>query len=226
VGQILPYITILTFFSGMLYRVYIWVKIPSPIITLFPRPQNSTTFAVIKECLLFPGLYRADKTFWGGAWIFHITLAFIVLGHFRVFTDFPWLWTLLGMDNVMVDKMSATTGGIAGIIIFIAVIFLIMRRIGLKRVWEISNLADFAILFLVLGIITTGNMMRFFQHFDLKETRAYFHGLAVFSLAPLPVNGLFITHFLFAQLLFIFAPFSKLLHLGGIFFSQTILKRS
>jgi nitrate reductase gamma subunit len=181
VGSILPYFTFAVFLGGMFYRVYVWAKMPSPIITLFPRPEKSNTLAVIKEALLFPGLFRSDKAFWGGAWIFHITLAFIFIGHFRVVADFPWLWGKLGMDSAEVDVMSNTVGGIAGIIILLAVIYLILRRIGLKRVREISNLADYTVLFLILGILVTGNMMRFFQHLDLNETREYFRGLLTFS---------------------------------------------
>jgi nitrate reductase gamma subunit len=226
VGNILPYLTLLIFLGGMIYRIYIWAKLPSPIITLFPRPEKGTALAVVKECFLFPGLFRSDKALWGGAWIFHLMLAFIFLGHFRVLTDFPYLWNKLGMGAEAVERMSAIAGGAAGVIIILAVLFLIFRRIGLKRVREISGLGDYIVMFLILAILLTGNALRFFQHFDLQETRIYFSGLVTFAGTPAPDNGLFLLHFLLAQMLLIFIPFSKMLHLGGIFFSQTILKRS
>lgn len=226
IGTILPYITILVFLAGMIYRIYVWAKMPAPIMTLFPRPEKSTFLAVIKETFLFPGLFKSDKVFWAGAWIFHVMLAFIFLGHFRVFTDFPWLWNLMGMDEAAVSSMAATSGGIAGIAIMLTVIYLIFRRMGLQRVREISGFADYMIMFLILAILVTGNFMRFFEHFDLNLTREYFTSIVTLSPAAMPASGAFVLHFLMAQLLIIFVPFSKVLHLGGIFFTQTVLKRS
>lgn len=225
-GSVTPYIALLVFLIGMIYRIYTWAKMPSPIITLYPKPKNSGLMPVLKDVFLFPGLLKSDKSFWGGAWIFHVALAFIFIGHFRVVMDFPWLWNLLGMNEAAVDKMSAISGGIAGIIIMAAALYLIFRRISLQRVREISGLSDYLIMFLILGIVLTGNAMRFYQHFDLNLTRAYFAGLITLSGAQMPVNGLFVLHFTLAQMLIILVPFSKILHLGGIFFSQTILKRS
>jgi len=224
--HILPYLTIIVFLAGMIYRFYVWAKLPSPIITLFPRPNNGLFWGVIKETFLFPGLFKSDRFFWAGAWIFHLMLAFIALGHFRVFTDFPWLWNALGMDKAEVDQMSALSGGIAGLVIMAVVLFLIFRRIGIQRVREISAFPDYLIMLLILAIIITGNAMRFATHFDLELTRNYFTALFTIRAAEIPQNSLFLLHFLFAQLLIILIPFSKILHLGGVFFSQTILKRS
>ena len=225
-GSFLPYLTILVFLIGMFYRLYIWAKMPSPIMTLFPRPKHGTFWGVVKETIFFPGLFKSDKGFWAGAWIFHVMLAFIFIGHSRVFTDFPWLWNKIGMSKEAVDNMSMMSGGIAGIAIMITILLLIFRRVGLKKVREISGLPDYIIMFLLLAIVVTGNAMRFFQHFDLSETRTYFAALLTLQSAQLPNNSLFLLHFALAQMLIIFIPFSKILHLGGIFFSQTILKRS
>ncbi len=226
VGSALPYIAGLVFILGMVYRIYTWAKMPSPTMTLFPRPKNGVGPQLVKEVLFFPGLFKSDKSLWWGAWVFHLTLVFIFLGHFRVVSDFPWLWNMLKMSPSAVDNMSLISGGIAGIIIMLAGVYLVFRRIGLKRVREISGFGDYAVMFLILAILITGNSMRFFQHFDLNETRAYFTSLAMLSPAALPNNGLFTLHYFLAQILIIFIPFSKILHFGGIFFTQTILKRS
>jgi nitrate reductase gamma subunit len=70
--------------------------------------------------------------------------------------------------------------------------------------------------------------MRFSTHFDLAITREYFANLVTFSVtsAGLPQSSMFVLHFFLAQLLFIFIPFSKILHLGGIFFTQTVIQRA
>jgi nitrate reductase gamma subunit len=224
---ILPYITLAIFVVGMGYRFYVWAKTPSPgKITLFPAPGPgaATSWGVVKESFLFPSLFRGDKLLWTAAWIFHVTLAFIIIGHIRVFTDFPALWRALGIDA---DRMSAAMGGAAGLVIMTTVIVLLVRRVGLKRVREISNFADYFALLLVLAVIATGNLMRFGEHFDLAQTRALFRQVFTFSFADIqaPQSTFFLWHFVLVQLLIICIPFSKLLHFGGIFFTQTIIRR-
>ncbi len=222
---ILPFITIIAFLGGMLYRFKVWLKLPAPAMTLFPVSKNGTFLGVLKETFFFPGLFKTDKIFWCGAWIFHVLLVLIFIGHIRVFTDFPKLWAAIGLTPEGVDTMSANTGGGAGVLIFILTLYLLFRRITVQRVKEITSPGDYIALLLVLGILLTGNFMRFGEHFDLNLTRSYFTDLITFSAFSPPNNNIFILHFLLAQLLIIYIPFSKLLHFGGIFFSQTILRR-
>jgi nitrate reductase gamma subunit len=224
----LPFFTVLVFAAGLIYRFYNWSKTPSPgRMTLFPAPSkgSGTFWGVVKESLLFSGLFRGDKPLWGFAWIFHVALLMIIVGHVRVFTDFPALWNALNIDA---NAMSATFGGAAGIVILITLLLLLFRRFGTKRVREITGFADYFALLLVIAIIITGNMMRFGEHFDLVITRAYFAQLFTFSFATMeiPQNSTFRLHFLLAQLLILYIPFSKILHFGGIFFTQTIIQRS
>ncbi len=222
---ILPFITILIFLGGMIYRIMIWSKLPAPGMTLFPKTSESTIVQVIKETFFFPGLFKTDKVFWGGAWIFHVMLALIFVGHVRVFTDFPALWAAMGMTAEGVDTMSAVSGGAAGVVIFIMTVFLLFRRLTVKRVKEITNAGDYIALLLVICILSTGNIMRFGEHFDLNLTRTYFGALFTFSAYSVPANTWFMIHFLLAQLLLIYIPFSKILHFGGIFFSHHALRR-
>jgi len=212
----------------MAYRITTWVRTPQPgAITIFPAPKEgrSTFFKVLKESFLFPGIFRGDKLLWVFAWLFHITLAFIFIGHVRVFMDFPKLWTALGINA---DKMSAISGGIAGILIAIFALLLLLRRAAIVRVREITNFPDIFALILILAIIMTGNAMRFGEHFELNEARVYFSHLFTFSVTStsIPQSGMFALHFLLAQILIMFIPFSKILHFGGIFFTQTVLRRA
>ena len=226
VFKIVPFITLLIFIVGMVYRFRVWVKTPQPgKLTLFPAPKGSTGGEVLKRCLFFPGLFKGDKTLWFFSWIFHVTLALIFVGHVRVFTDFPALWAAL---NINADTMSAVSGGAAGIVVMATALLLIFRRMGLRRVREITGFADYFALILILAIVMTGNLMRFGEHFDLAITRSYFTDLFTFSFATMkvPVNDVFRLHFLLAQLLIIYIPFSKILHFSGIFFTQTLIHRA
>jgi nitrate reductase gamma subunit len=224
----LPYITLVVFAVGMGYRFYVWSKTPQPgAITLFPAPgpDSAGLKNIVKEVLLFPSLFKGDRSLWVIAWIFHATLALIAIGHVRVFTDFPRLWAALGINA---DNMSAISGGIAGVVITLCAILLIGRRLTMKRVREATNLSDHLALLLIMGVLVTGNLMRFGPHFDLALTREYFIGLATFSVtsASLPQSGMFVLHFLLAQTLIIFIPFSKIMHLGGIFFTKALIQKA
>lgn len=196
--------------------------------TLFPVPSpgGGTFWGVIKESLFFPGLFKGDRSLWVTAWVFHAALALIILGHLRVFTPiFDRIMTGMGIN---VESLSANSGGAAGIIILITGLWLFLRRFSIQRVREISNFSDFFALLLVLAIIVTGDVMRFGAHFDLNITRAYFAHLLTFSYAGMvtPTSGAFWTHFILVQLLIMYIPFSKILHFGGIFFTQSLIQKS
>jgi len=73
--------------------------------------------------------------------------------------------------------------------------------------------------------VLTGNAMRFLGHLDLAETRQYFVSLVLLQ-PRVPADGWFLAHFFLVQMLLIYMPFSKILHFGGVFFTQAAIKRS
>lgn len=226
VGGVLPYVTILVFAVGMIYRVRSWYKTPQPgKMTLFPAPASATR-SVVAEALLFPSLFRGDRTLWAISWVFHATLALVLLGHIRVFTAVAdRVLMALGMGPEAIDAMSANVGGAAGVVLLVSGILLLLRRVTLQRVREISGVPDFFALLLLIAIVVTGDLMRFGEHFDLAQTRVWAMSLLTFS-PEIPQQGAFLVHALLAILLIMYIPFSKILHFGGIFFTQALVKRS
>ena len=89
VGVVLPYVAVLVFLVGMIWRFRTWKKLASPSMTLFPAPQTGATNArnMAKEALLFSSLFKGDRVLWVIAWVFHVVLALVFLGHIRVFTN-------------------------------------------------------------------------------------------------------------------------------------------
>ena len=233
VGVVLPYVAVLVFLVGMIYRIRMWRKLASPAMTLFPAPPTggANTLNTLKEAVFFKSLFYGDRALWAFAWVFHAVLALIVVGHFRVFTGAidAMLQAVLGMTEASIKTMSGTSGGAAGIVILVAVALLLIRRMTLQRAREITGVADYLILSLIGIIIITGNMMRFgSDHFELTLTREYFLGLATFqnvmSMEAL-TNNLFLVHMCLAFLLIMIIPFSKILHLGGIFFTHQLIRK-
>jgi len=223
VGVILPPVTFVVFVAAMLSRFWTWKKLPQPGMTLFPTSPKGTAAGVLKETLLFPSLFRSDRFLWVISWLFHAMLALIILGHLRVVTDFPWLWGALHIDS---ESMSKVVGGAAGVMILIMLILLTARRFVTTRVREISSPGDYFAVFLILAIVLTGNAMRFVDHFDLAASRQYFASLVMLQWPTVPESGWFLAHLFLAQTLLIYMPFSKIMHFGGVFFTQAAVKRS
>ncbi len=226
IGGVLPYLAFLVFLAGMTWRITVWIRTNQPgKLTVFPAP-SATWKGVLAEALFFPGLFRGDKLLWTLSWIFHVTLALVLFGHVRVFTGaIDRLLLELGMTPDGIHALSAGLGGAAGVVLVATGALLLLRRLVLARAREISGMPDFAVLLLVLAVIVTGDLMRFGAEFDLEQTRIWFWSLV--TLAPrVPENGLFLAHAALALLLVAVMPFSKLLHFGGIFFTQALIKRS
>lgn len=228
IGAVLPLITVVAFVGGMIYRVYVWSSLPSPKMTLFPAPKSGADrfIELMKETFLFKSLFKGDRTLWVLGWVFHVMLALIFVGHFRVFSALPdGMLAFMGFAPENIDTLSAVTGGGAGVVILACLIAILVRRLEVKRVREISTSGDYFALILLVAIVLTGDAMRFVSHFDLKDAREYFYGLVTFSSLRLPDNGWFITHYVLGQLLLIYIPFSKILHFGGIFFTEALVHR-
>jgi nitrate reductase gamma subunit len=222
---ILPYLAFVIFVIGIVFRFYTWKKTPQPgKMTLFPA-GDSTAKGVLAETFFFPSLFKGDKTLWSFAWVFHATLALVIIGHIRVFTALiDRMLMAIGVSAAGIDTMSSTLGGAAGIVLLATGLLLLIRRIAQVRVREISNISDFFALLLLIAIVFTGNMMRFGAHFDLELTRTWAWSLLTFS--PIVVNnGAFQVHALLAIALIMYMPYSKIMHFGGIFFTQALIKR-
>lgn len=263
VGVVLPYVAVLVFVVGMIYQLMTWKRLASPTMTLFPAPPTGAGNArnVLEEALLFKSLFKGDRVLWLFAWVFHVVLALIVLGHIRVFTGMldTAMKQVLGMTEAAIQAMSGMSGGAAGIVILVAVVLLLVRRMTLQRAREITGVADYLALLLIAAVIITGNTMRFggdtepvalaeaeishapgstalaaqseSHHFDLAITRDYFGALATFSFSDwTPIekalaHNTFFVHMCLAFLLIMAIPFSKILHLGGIFFTHQLIRK-
>jgi nitrate reductase gamma subunit len=225
VGGMLPYIAVITFVGGMAHRFRVWMTTPQPgKMTLFPVRGDSTAKSILAEALFFPSLFRGDKMLWSFSWLFHAPLALVVLGHLRVFTGLvDAMLHAVGMSAAAVNTMSSVVGGVAGIVLLVTGTLLLARRMAVPRVREISAPGDFTALLLLIAIILTGNVMRFGSHFELEQTRTWAASLLTFS-PVVPADPTFLLHALLAQVLFVYIPFSKILHFGGIFFTQALVK--
>ncbi|MHC5040026.1 MAG: respiratory nitrate reductase subunit gamma [Planctomycetota bacterium] len=221
IGAILPFLAIAGFTGGMIYRITTWRKRPSPPMTLYPAPESSgtRTLEVVKEVFLFKRLFYGDLTLWVLGGVFHLMLLVTLLDHWDRILAF------MGLTGGTVFTIPYLSGGPTGIIILVCAAFLLIRRFALARVAQISSPVDFLILMLILGVIFTGDGLRYLSSYDLLQTREYFSGLLTFSFKDLPQNNWFIVHYLLGLTLILCIPFTKILHLGGIFFTQAAIHK-
>lgn len=230
-GGILPYMAVGVFVVAMIYRIHVWRKLPAPSMTLFPAPETGrdTALNTAKEAVLFSSLFKGDRPLWLFAWGFHLVLALIFLGHFRVVANVDSVFMNMGMTEAGIQGMSGGVGGAAGVIILVTAVVLLVRRMVIPRVREITSTGDVLALLLIGAILITGNMMRFgAEHFDLSLTREYFASLVSFDspgTAEVLQHNVFLLHMTLAFGLLVYIPFSKILHFGGIFFTHQLIRK-
>ncbi len=226
VGEILPFVTLAVLVSGLTYRIRKWRKAAVANLALFPTATTRPELyrKIFGEVVFFCSLRRQHRLLWSQTWLFHFALLTILLGHTRLISDWP-LRVLLRVPRSTVETMAVWVGGCSGVLAIVACLFLLTRRIVFRRVREISSGEEYGVVALVLSILLTGGIMRFSSHFDVSEAQTYFATL--FSTLPtqVPSNPMFLLHCLLAQVLLIYLPFGKLLHLPGIFFSRALIAR-
>ena len=77
-------------------------------------------------------------------------------------------------------------------------------------------------LFLIIGIALTGALTRYVVRVDVVSIKELAMGLATFHpVVPDNISTWFFIHLFLVCVLFAYFPFSKLMHLGGIFLSPT-----
>ncbi len=168
-------------------------------------------------------IYWSSKWLWLGAIAFHYSFLIILLRHLRFFTEpvLPFVNLLSSIDSFFQVYVPALY--ISGIIFLLAIIYLLLRRIFDHKTGYISLSSDYFLLLLILGIGISGVFMRYFYRVDVIAVKELAMGLVTFHPA-IPAEGigtLFYIHLFFVCVLLVCFPFSKLIHMAGIFFSMT-----
>lgn len=254
-GVVVPYLAVLTFFVGIIYRVVTWARAPVPFrIPTTGGQQKSLpwikwscldnpatkagTFArMVLEILTFRSLFRntrlelrdgpkldyaSSKWLWLAALAFHYTFLVIFLRHFRFFLEpIPGLVDLLqrldGFFEVGVPGLYLTDA-----IIMLALLYLLFRRFAVPQIRYISLAADYFPLFLILGLVLSGILMRYFIKVDIRGVKQLAMGLvSLHPMVPEGIGSIFYVHLFLLSVLIAYFPFSKLMHAPGVFLSPT-----
>ncbi len=263
-GIIIPYLALLTFLVGFVYKIVDWSRsaVPFRIPTTggqqksLPWIKHSqldcpfTKWQVVArmalEILAFRSLFRNTRMrlkegsrisyqleifLWVGALAFHYAFLAVLIRHLRFFTEpVPFLVTLVeNVDSffrieVLYPNFYFGLPGVflSGLVLLAAVTYLVARRLFIRPVRYISLASDYFPLFLIFGIALTGILMRYFIKVDITAAKELTMGLVTFRpTIPEGVGTVFYVHLFFVSVLLAYFPFSKLMHLGGIFLSPT-----
>jgi len=167
-------------------------------------------------------VYGSSKYLWVGAIIFHWSLLIIFIRHFRLFME-PIPTFILDLQNIDgFFQIGLPVLLVTDILVTIALLYLIFRRIYDNKLRYISLASDYFPLFLILSIAVTGILMRYFDKVDLIKVKEFAVGLFSFHpVVPEGIGVMFYIHLLLVCVLISYFPFSKLLHMPGIFLSPT-----
>ncbi|MFH0899897.1 MAG: sulfate reduction electron transfer complex DsrMKJOP subunit DsrM [Pseudomonadota bacterium] len=166
--------------------------------------------------------HASEKLLWLGAMAFHWSFLLVLLRHGRFFTEpVPGILGLL-QDVDGVFQMGLQVVYVTNILILFGLGYLLYRRLTNPQVRYISLSADYFPLFLLLGIAVTGVCMRYWFKVDVVKVKEVALGLATLHpTAPEGVGGLFYAHLFLVCTLLVYFPFSKLVHMAGVFLSPT-----
>ena len=199
---------------GLVFKIIQYTMVPAPLkIPVTPAPINKrgVVLRLAKEAILFTALFRSNKWTWLFGWMFHMSLFIVLLNHLRFFIkDVPLPLVLL--QNV---------GEYAAFTMFIGLAGLLVRRIYVARVKYISSPSDYLWLILLMFIAFSGIVMRFISHTDIIAVKEFSLGLLTLNWQALPMDLPLLLHLLLVAILMFLFPFSKLLHIPGLFFAPT-----
>jgi nitrate reductase gamma subunit len=227
--QVLPYITIALFTVGVLYRLGRWARARIVHnITLshpnFPKTVGEAGVEIGTQAVLFKSLFVLDRGLWIGGWPMHIALLNVLGGHFVGFYFLGTQFAIMpGVTEHMSEQASNFLGTSFGLILFVFLLYLLYRRFAVEYVKRVTVTSDYLHLFLLLAIVGVGNFMRLFPDTGIHYAPVKEYFTYLFTLQPIPAGAeilhkpLVAIHVLLVQILLVVFPFSKLMHLFGMF---------
>lgn len=205
------------------------------------RIDNPSTLAGVlgrmaQEVFLFRSLFRNNgarlyegrlvvseaKYLWLAALAFHWSLLVIVIRHLRLLVE-PVPALLLALERVDgFFQVGAPPLYLSDVVLACALAYLLARRFRQPLVRYISQFSDYFALFMLAAIAITGLLMRYVTRVDVVAVKQFALGLASFHpVRPTALGMMFAMHLGLVSMLAVYFPFSKLMHMGGVFLSPT-----
>jgi nitrate reductase gamma subunit len=223
------YVGVAVLVVGLAWRSYQWMSTPRSAVPLgmYPKPAGAggRFVRLLRDSFIAPQSAEIEPRMWLFAFAFHLALFGAFVGHLRLIHEFTPLAARLGEGGM--NRFAALSGGIVGIVMLVSIVYWLGRRTyGPFKILSVPE--DYALLALLLGIVLMGDHMRFFGHLHADTYRAWFTSVLALrpafppDLAASQMKWSLDAHMLFVDLLFIYFPFSKLVHTVGTFATNLI----
>ncbi|HHO48120.1 MAG TPA: menaquinol oxidoreductase [Desulfobacteraceae bacterium] len=168
--------------------------------------------------------YESSKWLWLFGLMFHYSFLVVVFRHMRLFLDpVPWFIQVIEFGDGIL-QIGSPGMYITDATIILGLVFLFGRRLITRNLRYLSLANDYFPLFLIFGIAVTGIMMRFYfrTDVDIVAIKRLAVGLATFQpVIQAEISSLFYIHLFLVSVLLAYFPYSKLMHMGGVFLSPT-----
>jgi nitrate reductase gamma subunit len=202
-----------------------------------PFTAGAVVVRMVLEILFFRSLFRNTKTefiqgprlvygsskwLWVGAIAFHYSFFVILVRHLRFFTEpVPRVVTFIHrIDGFF--QVGSPVFYVSSVFFVAALVYLFLRRVVSRELRYISLLNDYFPLWLLLGIGSSGLVLRHVYQTDIIAVKELILGLITGKpVVSDMMSSLFFGHFFLACALFAYLPFSKLMHMAGVILSPT-----
>ncbi|MEJ5376593.1 MAG: hypothetical protein WHX93_08440 [bacterium] len=204
VGVVFPYVALVIFVAGFLYRVGVWAKAPKKLNwKLYPVPHGLGAEAayILGEWISFRMLFRHNRAVWLGSYVFHLSLA--ALGVW-------FLLLLVGPSVPWLVRLGAAA-------LFLSSAYLFLLRLWVPQIRLLSSLVEFFNLALFMAIAALGWSLMGRQMG--AELRSW--AISVLSLKPvaLPEEGALVLLVFLVEFFLAYLPFSKMFHAASKYFA-------
>ena len=202
-----------------------------------PRNGREALLRLFLDVVLFRSLFRntrvrrgagqwpvyvSERLLWAASLAFHYSLLVVLLRHLRFFFEPPpaLLAMLERWDGFF--QLTTPTIFLTDALLLGALLFLLGRRLVDRQLRYLSLPADYFPLLLLLAVGLSGLYMRHLGKVDLLAVKQLTMGLVAFQpRVPAGLDAAVLVHHFLVSYMLLYFPFSKLMHMGGIFLSPT-----
>lgn len=161
------------------------------------------------------------KTLRIGILMFHWGIIFVFFGHVMGILIPKWVYERLGITEALYHFNAIAFGGLVGVITWLGLIVLIVRKFTNKRLQRKAKASDYVTLLSLVIIVTLGTTMTIgydllVHSYEYRDTIGpWFRGILTFHpdatlMAGVPM--LFKVHVVLSFAFFAIIPFTKLVH--------------
>lgn len=168
-------------------------------------------------------VYGDARWLWLAGLAFHWSFLIVFIRHFKFFVEpVPgWISIMQELDGFF--QIGLPIFYITDGILLAAITFLFLRRVFNPQLRYLSLAGDYFPLFLIGALAISGMIMRYTTlRVDITDVKLLATGIVTLNpVVPESLGAVFFVHLTMLSVLLLYFPFSKLVHMAGVFMSPT-----